>query len=41
VVAAAKESLGAVGDTSAPTHAAAAGPQGPADVVPDPGVTIS
>jgi len=41
VVAAAKESLGAVGDASAPTHAAAAGPQGTADTAENPGVTIS
>ncbi len=41
VIAAAKESLAAAVATAAPTHAAAAGPQGPADVVSDPGVTIS
>jgi transketolase len=41
VLAAAKESLAAAGQTTAATHAAAAGPKGPADTVEDPGVTIS
>jgi transketolase len=41
VVAAAKESIAASGQTSAPTHSAASGSQGPADTVSDPGVTVS
>ncbi|MET0692543.1 MAG: transketolase [Propionibacteriaceae bacterium] len=41
VVAAAKESIAASGQTTAPTHSAASGSQGPADTVSDPGVTIS
>src|SRR5512133_1986512 len=41
VVAAAQESLDAVTGTTAPTHPAASGPRGPADVEAQPGVTIS
>jgi len=41
VVTAAHESLDATAETIAPTHPAASGPIGPADVEPDPGVTIS
>jgi transketolase len=41
VVAAAQESLDATTDTTAPTHPAASGPRGPADVEAHPGVTIS
>ena len=41
VTAAAKESLEAAKGDAAPTHAAAAGPKGPADLEEDPGVTIS
>jgi transketolase len=41
VMAAAKDSIEAAGQTTAPTHAAAAGPKGPADTVAEPGVTIS
>jgi transketolase len=41
VVAAANESIAASGQTTAPTHSAASGSQGPADTVADPGVTIS
>ena len=40
VVEAAKASLAAIGATDAPTHPAAAGPKAPADLEPDPGVTI-
>jgi transketolase len=41
VVAAAQSSLDAATQTSAPTHPAASGPKGPADVEAHPGVTIS
>ena len=41
VVAAAQSSLDAVSSTTAPTHAAASGPIGPADEEAHPGVTIS
>jgi transketolase len=41
VVAAAQSSLDASTGTSAPTHSAASGPRGPADVEAHPGVTIS
>ncbi|HEX8487734.1 MAG TPA: transketolase [Propionibacteriaceae bacterium] len=41
VKAAALESIGASGQSGAPTHAAASGSQGPADTVQDPGATIS
>ena len=41
VVTAAKSSLDATTATTAPTHVAASGPHGPADIEPDPGVTIS
>jgi transketolase len=41
VVEAAKESLAAAESGGAPTHTAAAGPQAPADLEADPGVTIS
>ena len=41
VVEAAKASLAAVESAGAPTHPAAAGPKAPADLEPDPGVTIS
>jgi transketolase len=41
VVTAAKSSLDATTATTAPTHLAASGPHGPADIEPDPGVTIS
>ncbi|HEX3205955.1 MAG TPA: transketolase, partial [Propionibacteriaceae bacterium] len=41
VVAAAQESLDAATGTTAPTHPAASGPRGPADVEAHPGVTIS
>jgi transketolase len=41
VVSAAKSSLDATTATTAPTHPAASGPHGPADIEPDPGVTIS
>jgi transketolase len=41
VVLAAKSSLDATTATTAPTHLAASGPHGPADIEPDPGVTIS
>ncbi|HET8914926.1 MAG TPA: transketolase C-terminal domain-containing protein, partial [Propionibacteriaceae bacterium] len=41
VVAAAHESLDASTGTTAPTHPAASGPRGPADVEAHPGVTIS
>ena len=40
VTAAAKESLEAAQGNAAPTHAAAAGPKGPADLEEDPGATI-
>ena len=41
VVAAAQSSLDAVTETTAPTHPAASGPRGPADVEAHPGVTVS
>jgi transketolase len=41
VVAAAQSSLDAATSTTAPTHAAASGPIGPADEEAHPGVTIS
>jgi transketolase len=44
VVEAARQSIEAVttpGEPDAPTHAAASGPQGPADLKTDPGATIS
>jgi len=41
VVAAAQASLDAATGTTAPTHPAASGPHGPADIEPHPGVTIS
>ena len=41
VVTAAHESLDASTGTTAPTHPAASGPRGPADVEAHPGVTIS
>ncbi|HEX3196840.1 MAG TPA: transketolase C-terminal domain-containing protein, partial [Propionibacteriaceae bacterium] len=41
VVAAVQESLDATTGTTAPTHPAASGPRGPADVEAHPGVTIS
>jgi transketolase len=41
VVAAAQSSLDAATGTTSPTHPAASGPHGPADIEPHPGVTIS
>jgi transketolase len=41
VVAAAQSSLDAVTETTAPTHPAASGPRGPADIEAHPGVTVS
>ncbi len=41
VVEAATESIAASGQTTAPTHSAASGSQGPADTISEPGVTIS